>query len=548
MLVDDYDLVAPAGAAGQPAAAARSSSCRRPRTSGCTWSLARRCGGAARALFDPVARQAAGARGPRSGDERQPGRGGAARNRQTAGRCPRAGPRSSTAGAATAMSSSPGSRPSPNRSRCLREPGGGPARHRAGAGGGRGSAAAAARRAAGAGGRSVRSGPRRVHRTARPACGRTPRRARLGAPPVVPATAAAVVRFVPAAVAALGSADAADDRRADRPVPDAVVVDAATAAPTWCDLAVGGSWRRVGSRSGARCSTPSRRSSSVASVPSRASADPSAGRGARRARGAVAAAGGRGRTSAGRAGRRRASRRAGPVAGRRSSTPSGRWLDGAGPAPPPVLLIGGVARTPLLAELLDAAGVPDVRVAERPDGAAVVGALRLPRAPARRDAPPDVPVDRAVRHPPAGPPDGVLASDLWLGPGTARSRALAVGAAAAVAVGRAARGGHRVAGGRPGPPAAAGDLVQYGYARAAAGRVGPHGWTAGTAAQPADAPRRARRQRPDLRRAHAARVRRRGRAAARPRRAAGGVRPRGGRRARRCPGSTTTPASRAGPS
>ena len=35
----------------------------------------------------------------------------------------------------------------------------------------------------------------------------------------------------------------------------------------------------------------------------------------------------------------------------------------AGPDPPPlVLLIGGVARTPLLAELLDAAGVGDVRV------------------------------------------------------------------------------------------------------------------------------------------------------------------------------------------
>jgi hypothetical protein len=45
---------------------------------------------------------------------------------------------------------------------------------------------------------------------------------------------------------------------------------------------------------------------------------------------------------------------------------------------PPVLLVGGVARTPLLAELLDAAGIESVRVAERPDSAAVLGALRLP--------------------------------------------------------------------------------------------------------------------------------------------------------------------------
>jgi hypothetical protein len=47
-----------------------------------------------------------------------------------------------------------------------------------------------------------------------------------------------------------------------------------------------------------------------------------------------------------------------------------------------VLLIGGVARTPLLAELLDAAG-PGRRVADRPDSAAVVGALRLPPRAAR---------------------------------------------------------------------------------------------------------------------------------------------------------------------
>jgi type VII secretion-associated protein (TIGR03931 family) len=44
----------------------------------------------------------------------------------------------------------------------------------------------------------------------------------------------------------------------------------------------------------------------------------------------------------------------------------------------PVLLVGGVARTPLLAELLDEAGIPDVTVAPRPDAAAALGALALP--------------------------------------------------------------------------------------------------------------------------------------------------------------------------
>ncbi|OLT13551.1 hypothetical protein BJF78_21720 [Pseudonocardia sp. CNS-139] len=46
--------------------------------------------------------------------------------------------------------------------------------------------------------------------------------------------------------------------------------------------------------------------------------------------------------------------------------------------PGPVLLTGGVARTPLLAELLDAAGVVDVTVAPRPELAAVLGAVMLP--------------------------------------------------------------------------------------------------------------------------------------------------------------------------
>jgi type VII secretion-associated protein (TIGR03931 family) len=52
----------------------------------------------------------------------------------------------------------------------------------------------------------------------------------------------------------------------------------------------------------------------------------------------------------------------------------GAVLDECGPAP--VLVIGGVARAPLLAELVDAAGITDVRVAARPDATAVLGALR----------------------------------------------------------------------------------------------------------------------------------------------------------------------------
>ncbi len=53
-------------------------------------------------------------------------------------------------------------------------------------------------------------------------------------------------------------------------------------------------------------------------------------------------------------------------------------LAGLLPGPLPVLLIGGVARTPLLAELLDEAGIGPVTVAPRPDAAAVLGALALP--------------------------------------------------------------------------------------------------------------------------------------------------------------------------
>lgn len=46
-----------------------------------------------------------------------------------------------------------------------------------------------------------------------------------------------------------------------------------------------------------------------------------------------------------------------------------------------VVLVGGLARTPLLAELLDAAGAGPVRIADRPDVAAVRGALGVPWTP-----------------------------------------------------------------------------------------------------------------------------------------------------------------------
>jgi type VII secretion-associated protein (TIGR03931 family) len=51
-------------------------------------------------------------------------------------------------------------------------------------------------------------------------------------------------------------------------------------------------------------------------------------------------------------------------------------LAGAGPVP--VLLVGGVARSPLLARLVDDAGIAGAVVAPRPDVAAVLGALALP--------------------------------------------------------------------------------------------------------------------------------------------------------------------------
>jgi type VII secretion-associated protein (TIGR03931 family) len=157
--------------------------------------------------------------------------------------------------------------------------------------------------------------------------------------------------------------------------------------------------------------------------------------------------------------------------------------DDAGPGrAPPVLLIGGLARMPLLAELFDAARVGDVRVADRPDSAAVVGALRLPREllglPSVRPGlssvrqpgatGPEVPPGVGPPAPRRPTPTGGAASMTWLPAVPPRRlrpvRGVAVAAASAAAlVGLYAAGATLPA---PGPvsPAAAGELVQYGYA------------------------------------------------------------------------------------
>ena len=143
---------------------------------------------------------------------------------------------------------------------------------------------------------------------------------------------------------------------------------------------------------------------------------------------------------------------------------------------PPVLLIGGVARTPLLAELLDAAGLPGVRVADRPDSAAVVGALRLPpellgppltAATGASAMPSSRPVPSPAPSSASGPADGGPAA-FWL-PSVAPSRrrpvrALATAAVAAVALSVLHLAGSALPEPGPVPLAAAGELVQYGYA------------------------------------------------------------------------------------
>ncbi|HEX3260920.1 MAG TPA: type VII secretion-associated protein [Pseudonocardia sp.] len=121
--------------------------------------------------------------------------------------------------------------------------------------------------------------------------------------------------------------------------------------------------------------------------------------------------------------------------------------------PVPVVLTGGVARCPLLAERVDAAGfAAEVRVAPRPDLAAVLGALALgpPPAAARAVAPGPAP-----RQLPAPPPVG-------------RGRRWGSAALVAALLGGLAAAGTAVAVPVWAPPAAApasgaGVLVQYGY-------------------------------------------------------------------------------------
>jgi type VII secretion-associated protein (TIGR03931 family) len=135
-------------------------------------------------------------------------------------------------------------------------------------------------------------------------------------------------------------------------------------------------------------------------------------------------------------------------------------VDTAGPGrAPPVLLVGGVARTPLLAELLDAAGVGDVRVARQPDAAAVVGALLLP--PDRQGSGPP----RSSAHcpvPAPGPPAGS-----WLPP-VARcrprpSRLVLAVLAVVTAIAGLLGAGAAVPASSSVPPVPSGALVQYGY-------------------------------------------------------------------------------------
>lgn len=148
---------------------------------------------------------------------------------------------------------------------------------------------------------------------------------------------------------------------------------------------------------------------------------------------------------------------------------------GPGP-PPPVLLVGGVARAPLLAELLDAAGIGDVRVAERPDTVAVTGALRVPPTAAPevpRPAAPAGPPGAAGRvgAPPGRAPDAPVPR--WLlpldtRPGRGRRAVGGVAAAAAAVLALLAAG---LVPSAPPPAPATGELVQYGYAVAL-----PAGW------------------------------------------------------------------------
>lgn len=135
----------------------------------------------------------------------------------------------------------------------------------------------------------------------------------------------------------------------------------------------------------------------------------------------------------------------GPVAALRAG------LDRTG-ADGPVLLVGGLARTPLLAALVDAAGVRAARVPERPEAAAVLGALRIPSVAGSELAP---------------------QPSTWLPPAVARSvpprRRLGSALAALVTVGALLAAGRLMP--AAGAPAADAGIVQYGYRMAL-----PAGW------------------------------------------------------------------------
>jgi type VII secretion-associated protein (TIGR03931 family) len=150
----------------------------------------------------------------------------------------------------------------------------------------------------------------------------------------------------------------------------------------------------------------------------------------------------------------------------------------AGPAP--VLLVGGVARTPLLAELVDETGIAravGVAVAPRPDVAAVLGALVLPdtgghpwsvRVPDAGWTPHRVPTAAGpVAAPGAGPERSAAPVARRLPPPPVRTRSPLRIVSSAVAAVVLAAGLLGVGVLLPSqPPAAvvpAGVLVQYGY-------------------------------------------------------------------------------------
>ncbi len=152
----------------------------------------------------------------------------------------------------------------------------------------------------------------------------------------------------------------------------------------------------------------------------------------------------------------------------------------AAPGPrPAVRVVGGVARTPLLAELLDAAGIEHV-VAPRPDACAVLGALRGRPGlahPTRTSPRARHPRGRAGRSPAPGSPPASPARTSPAGgprlPPLPRRRPLR--AAAIVTSGAAAAAllaaGLPAAAVRPEAAVPTGVLVQYGYSV-----VLPAGW------------------------------------------------------------------------